>query len=303
MTDGAVSPGRPRVMMGGMPGPPVPPSRLLQQVWDGAAKQATDGAETAAIVASALDTAGPRIAAEALRTVPARGRTFWWSMAKAVGWGAAAIVSLLVIGSFGARPVPILKVAIYAGVVIWAVSFGVFAGNQKVRERRVREVAGRRAEIERVAQDAARYVWAHQVPGSWQPLGPPPDTSSPDDERLPDAWLRRFGLGGGEAGGVWADGTQAGLRQAIAAARGLPAVLFVAVPGSYSDDAKAVADTCGVALFVIGRLGLQAMSHVASRALKAYLDPASTAGPGSEVLAGWSGAAAARGLVLAGTRN
>ncbi len=286
-----------------MPRPPVPPSRLPQQVWDGAAKQALDAAMPGAIVAAALDTAGPRIEAESLRDIPAHGRTFWWSMAKAVGWGLAVLTSLLVIGSFGARPVPILRVAIYLGVSIWTVAFGVIAGNQKVHERRVREVATKRAEVERVAQDAARYVWADQVPGDWQPLGPPPEALSPHDERVPTAWLRRFGLADGQAVAAVVDGTGPALRQAVAAARGLPTVLFLPVPGCYSDEAKSVADACGIALFVVGRLGLQAMSQPAAKALKAYLDPASSAGPGGELLAGWVAAEPTRGQALAVGRS
>jgi hypothetical protein len=286
-----------------MPKPSVPSSRLLQQVWDGAARQATDGADTAAIVARALDTAGPRIAAESQRAVPAHGWTFWSSMAKAVGWGAVAITALLVVGSFGARAVPILKVAIWVGVAVWAIGFGVFAGHQKVRGRRAREVAGKRAEIERVAQDAARYVWAHQVPGSWQPLGPAPETSSPTDGGVLTAWLRRLGLADGQAAASVVDGTETAVRQAIAAARGRPVVLFVPVPGSYTDDAQAVADACGVALFVVGRLGLQGMSRIASRALKAYLDPASTVGPVGEVLAGWAASEPSRDLTMTVSRR
>ena len=286
-----------------MPRPPAPPSRLLQQVWDGAARQATDAAPLSAIVAGALDTAGPRIQAESLRAVPAHGRSFWWSMAKAVGWGLAAVGSLLIVGSLGARPVPILKVAIVLGVLVWAVFFGVIAGNQRVRDRRAREVWARRTEVERVAQEAARYVWAHQVPGSWQPLGPPPEGSSPSDEGLPTAWLRRFGVVDGQALGFLIDGTEGGLRRAVEAGRGVPAVLFVPVPGSYSDAAKSIADECGVALFVVGRLGLQSMSSAASRALKAYLDPASSAGPAGELLAGWADAASGRDQALAASRS
>ena len=122
-----------------MSSPSSPPSRLFQQIWDAAATRASQGEPLAQIQAAAVEFAGPRIDAEATRTVPAHGRAFWWSMSRSIGWGAAAVGLLLVVGSFGGRPVPALKVAIFLGVLLWAVFFGVFAGNQRVRERRRRD--------------------------------------------------------------------------------------------------------------------------------------------------------------------
>jgi hypothetical protein len=256
------------------------------------------GEPLAQIQAAAVDFAGPRIDAEAARTVPAHGRVFWWSMSRSIGWGAAAAGSLLVIGSFGARPVPVLKVAIFVGVLLWAVGFGLFAANQRVRERRRRIRDDQRGEVSRLAQEAARYVWAAEVPGDWQPLGPDPEATAGNDMTLPTAWLRRFGATDADAVGRFVDGTEASVRRAVGAARGAPVVLFVAEPGFFTDHARGVADACGIALFVVGRIGLLPMSRAASDAIRTYRDPTAIGGPVGGLLSSWAKAAKTRDSAL-----
>lgn len=277
-----------------MSAPPSPPEKLLQQVWDAAAKMAQRGVPLGEIVSKAVATSGPQIDAELVLAIPSRGRTFWASFGKALAWGAAAEFSLLVVGSLGARPVPLLKFAIFSGVLIWAIAFGVMAGNHKVRDRRLSAGAGKLAEVERIAQDAAGHVWATQIPGKWQPLGPAVDTALAVDPAVPAAWLRRFGVAADEAIGSLVDGSVQSLRDRVRAGRGTPVVLFVRDPGVYTDEARAVADVYGVALFVAGRQGLHAMSHVGSLALRAYQNPASTEGPVRVLLAEWAAAATGR---------
>lgn len=274
--------------------PPSPPEKLLQQVWDDAARMAQRGVALGEIVSKAVVTSGPQVDAELVLAIPSRGRTFWASLGKALAWGAAAEFSLLVIGSLGARPVPVLKFAIFGGVLIWAVAFGVMAGNHRVRDRRSSIGAARLAEVERVARDAAGHVWETQVPGKWHPLGPAVDTALDVDQAAPAAWLRRFGVAADDAIGSLVDGTAQSLRDRVRAGRGTPVVLFVRDPGVYTDEARSMADVYGVALFVAGRQGLHAMSHVASLVLRAYQNPASTEGPVRVLLAEWSAAATGR---------
>jgi hypothetical protein len=80
-------------------------------------------------------------------------------------------------------------------------------------------------------------------------------------------------------------------------------VLFVTEPGFFTDEARAVADLCGIALFVVGRGGLQPMSAAASRVIKAYQDPAATAAPAADLLACWAEAARSRGLAVTSSRR
>ena len=284
-----------------MPGPSIPPSRLLQQIWDAAASRASRGEPLTQIQAAAVEFARPRIDAESMRSVPSHGRAFWWSLSRSIGWGAAALGSLLIIGSFGARPVPALKVAIFLGVLLWAVGFGVFVGNQRVRDRRRKIRDTQLVEVARLAQEAARYVWAAQVPGDWQPLGPTPEAGAGDDRMLPTAWLRRFGVTAADAVGTFVDGTEPSVRRAIGTARGVPVVLFATEPGFFTDDARAVADACGIALFVVRRTGLQPMSRAASDAIRNYRDPAASGGPVGGLLASWADAAQSRGSALTGS--
>lgn len=249
--------------------PLIPPPNARQEAWDTAAKLASEGLELPTIVSKVLYAASPRIDQEAAKAVPARGRTFWVTMATALVWVVAVYITFVVFESAGTHAVPALKAAIYLGVALWALGFGILASNHKVRERRTRVGTAKRTALERLAQDAAQHVWASEVPGNWQPLGPAPRWSTVDAE-LPGAWLRRFGAASGSVAGVMVDGTAAALRSVERLHPVVPVVTFVREPGTFTDEARELAETAGTALFVVGRSGPVPMSPVASAALDAY---------------------------------
>lgn len=249
--------------------PLIPPPSTRQEAWDTAARLASQGAELPTIVSKVLYAASPKIDQEAARAVPARGRTFWVTMTTALVWVFAVYVTFLVFESAGTHAVPALKLAIYGGVAVWAVGFGVLAANYKVRERRTRVGSAKRAALEALAQDAAQHVWSSEIAGDWGPLGPAPSASTGDAE-LPGAWLRRFGAAPGVAAGLLVDGSRTAVRAALRDHRAVPVALFLRDPGTFADDARELAEAAGVALFVVGRTGLLPMSPVASAALDAY---------------------------------
>ncbi len=249
--------------------PLIPPPSARQEAWDTAATLASQGLELPTIVSKVLYAASPRIDQEAAKAVPARGRTFWVTMATALVWVVAVYVTFVVFESAGTHAVPALKMAIYFGVAVWALGFGILAANHKVRERRTRVGTAKRAALESLAQDAAQHVWSSEVPGNWQPLGPAPSWST-NDADLPGAWLRRFGAAPGAVAGVLVDGSAAALRSAVRLHPGVPVALFVREPGTFSDETRELAEAAGTALFVIGRAGPVPMSPVASAALAAY---------------------------------
>jgi hypothetical protein len=261
---------------------------MRQETWDLAALLADRGTELPAIITQVLEVAGPQIEAQSVLEIRPHGRTFWSSLARVVAWGIVADLGLLVAESLGARPVPVLKVAIYAGVLLWALGFGVIAGNSKVHQRRNRVGSTNRVLVERLAQAAAHYVWAAQVPGDWQPLGPVPIGGLSQGDTAASAWLRRFGVPPAAVIGLIVDGTLAGLSKAIRDHPGVPVALFVQEPGVFTDEARSAADLDGIALFVVGAEGLHAMSAVASSTLRAYRSGSGRAGPKEELLRGWS---------------
>ncbi len=269
--------------------PWAPPADLRQEAWDTAATLASQGLELPVVVSKVLYAAGPRIDLEAAKAVPPRGRTFWVTMATALVWVVAVYLTFVVFESGGTHAVPALKLAIYIGVLVWAVGFGVVAANHKVRERRGRVGAARRAVVEELARDAARRVWASQVAGSWQPLGPAPVGPAAVADTAPAAWLRRFGSAPGDAVPLLVDGTKDALLAALRSHPGRLVVPFVREPGFFSDAARELAEEFGIALFVFGRSGLVAMSGVASAVLKAY-QSAEDRGPAEELARAWAGA-------------
>jgi hypothetical protein len=281
---------------------PNPPRQVRQEVWDAAATLADHGFALPAIVSKVMEAAGPQIEAQSVLEIPPHGRTFWASMAKALAWGLAADLGLLVAESVGARPVPAVKLTIYLGVVIWSLVFGVVAANNKVRQRRVRLSNENRALVERLAQEAARFVWSSEVPGDWRPLGPSPEGLAAIDETVPTAWLRRFGVATGQMVGALSDGSEQSLRRSIRSARGLPVAAFVAEPGVFADPARRLADDCGVALFTVGGAGLHPMSEVASATLDAYGDRHTVESPAGQLLSGWARAGPTRSAQLQNTR-
>ena len=105
----------------------VPPPSARQEAWDTAAKLASEGLELPTIVSKVLYAASPRIDQETARAVPARGRTFWVTMATAMLWVVAVYITFVVFESGGSHAVPALKLAIYTGVAIWALGFGILA--------------------------------------------------------------------------------------------------------------------------------------------------------------------------------
>ena len=273
--------------------PLIPPPSARQEAWDTAAQLASQGLALPVIVDKVLYAASPRIDAETAKAVPARGRTFWVTMATALVWLLAVYITFLVFESAGTHAVLALKLAIYCGVLLWALGFGVVAGNHKVRERRVRVGAAKRAAVERLAKDAARHVWASEIPGSWEPLGPAPVWSTADKD-LPTGWWRRFGGAPGEAVPLLVDGSESAVRSAVAAHRNAPVVLFLREPGTFPDGAREFADDSGIALYIAGRDRLLPMSAVASSALQAYERPAGTDSPAQVVLRAWSRAGSMR---------
>lgn len=261
--------------------PLIPPPSTRQEAWDTAARLASQGVELPTIVSKVLYAASPRIDQEAVKAVPARGRTFWVTMATAMAWVLAVYVTFLVFESAGTHAIPALKLAIYLGVAVWAIGFGILASNHKVRERRSRVGTAKRAALERLAQDAAQHVWASEVPGDWKPLGPAPTWATADAD-LAAAWLRRFGAGPGDVAGLLVDGSPAALHGALRLHPAIPVVLFVRDPGTFADESRELAESVGAALFVVARQGLLPMSPVASAALDAYRRPGS--GSPAEVL-------------------
>ena len=261
---------------------------MRQQAWDTAAELATQGVDLPSIVSRVLYAASPRIDQETVRAVPSRGRTFWATMATALVWVVAVYVTFSVFESAGTHAVPALKLTIYLGVLVWAVGFGIVAANHKVRERRTRVGAAKRAALEQLARSAAAHVWASEVPGAWQPLGPAPVWSA-SDETMPTAWIRRLGLAPGQASAALVDGTEGALRRLLRSPDGTPVVLFVGEPGFFTDDARDLADAAGVALFVAGRPGLVAMSAVASSVLAAYRQGGQTS-PADLLTRAWAAA-------------
>lgn len=254
--------------------PLMPPPSARQEAWDTAARLASQGLELPTIVSKVLYAASPRIDQETVKAVPARGRTFWVTMATAMAWVVAVYVTFLVFESAGTHAIPALKLAIYLGVAVWAVGFGILASNHKVRERRTRVGAAKRTELERLATDAAQHVWASEVPGDWQPLAPAPTWATPDAQ-LAQAWLSRFGAVPGQIAGGLGNGSAAGLQAALRQHPGVPVAMFVRDPGTFSDETRELAEASGTALFVIGRSDLLPMSPVASAALAAYRRPGS----------------------------
>lgn len=260
----------------------MPPPSARQEAWDTAARLASQGLELPTIVSKVLYAASPRIDQETVKAVPARGRTFWVTMATAMAWVLAVYVTFLVFESAGTHAIPALKLAIYVGVAVWAIGFGILASNHKVRERRSRVAAAKRAEMERLAKDAAQHVWSSQVAGEWKPLGPAPGWATADAD-LPAAWLHRFGAGPGAVAGLLVDGSTAALRGALRSRPTGPVVLFVRDPATFADDTRELAESTGTALFVVARSGLLPMSPVASAALDAYRRPGASSP--AEVLA------------------
>ena len=256
--------------------PLIPPSSARQEAWDTAAKLASQGLELPAIVSKVQYAASLRIDQEAATAVPARGRTFWVTMATAMAWVIAVYVTFVVFESSGNHAVPALKIAIYGGVAVWAIGFGILASNHKVRERRTRVGTAKRAELERLARDAAQHVWAAEVPGTWQPLGPVPGWTTVDDD-LPGAWLRRFGAAPDAVTGVLVDGSLTALRSAVRRRPAGAVAMFVREPGAFSDESRELAESAGIALFVIGRGGPVPMSPVASAVLDSYRRASSSA--------------------------
>lgn len=281
-----------------MPAELSPPRQVRQEVWDAAAALADQGRALPSIVSEVMEVAGPQIEAQSVLEIAPHGRTFWFSLAKAFAWGLAADIGLLVAESVGARPVPALKIAIYLGVLVWSLVFGVVAANNKVRQRRTRVSIQNRALIERLAQDAARYVWAAEVPGDWEPLGPAPHGRSAKDGTVPDAWLSRFGLARGQARAVITDGSDESLRRALRDASGGPVVAFTREPGAFSPTARRLADDAGVAAFVIAGGELTAASGPAVRTLRAYRVGQGPVSPAQIILDGWAGSAPARAAGL-----
>ena len=273
--------------------PLIPPPSARQEAWDTAAQLAADGLALPVIVSKVVYAASPRIDQETGKAIPARGRTFWVTMATAMAWMIAVYLTFLFFDSTATHAVAGLKVAIYLGVLVFAVGFGIVASNDHVRERRTRVRTAKRAEVERIAQDAAQHVWSSEVPGVWRPLGPAPVWATVDSV-LPTAWWRRFGGASGTALPVLVDGSEPAVRGAIAANHGVAVVFFVREPGTYGDRVREWADVAGIGLFVVGRAGLVAMSSVATAALRAYQRSGGTDSPAEVLLRGWLPAGAPR---------
>lgn len=277
--------------------PPVSPSLpLRQQVWDNAARAAARGLSLPAITDQVLAQIQPRLAEEVAALVPRRGRSFSGSLAKAMIWALAVDVLLAMFGPGMAGSVPYLQPILLSVVVIWGFGFGVMAGNQRVSARRVEVRHGILTALETLAEKAAFRVWAAEVPGTWQPLGPAP-ARVPATAVQPADWLRRFGLTATDAVAVELDelDADAGSRVRVAAARGGgPVVGFVREPGFFDDDTRARADEWGMALFVLGARDLLPMSAVASAVLRAYTERGAGSGPADEVRNRWRGAASVR---------
>ena len=276
--------------------PAVSPSLALrQQVWDNAARAAARGLSLPSIADQVLAQAEPRLADEVATLVPRRGRNFAGSLAKALTWALAVDVLLAMFGPGMAGSVPFLQPILLTLVIVWGLAFGVMAGNQRVRARRVEVRHGILVALESLAEKAAFRVWAAEVPGTWQPLGPAP-TRAGSDAVQPADWLRRFGLTAADAVAVELGNldTQADGKLRDASARGdRPVVGFVREPGFFDDDTRSLADDWGVALFVLGHRTLVPMSAVASAVEHAYTDRRADISPAEAVRNSWRGPATA----------
>ena len=271
---------------------------LRQLVWDNAARSAARGLSLPAITEQVLTEIRPRLQDEVIALVPGHGRAFRVSLAKAMVWALAIDALLVLFGPGIAGSVPYLQPILLVVVLVWALAFGVMAGHQRVRSRRTEVGHGIVCAVEVLAEKAAFRVWAAEVPGRWQPLGPAPSPTAPSV--APADWLRRLGLDGAAAAPVELDGLDpdAGRALRTAAARGdRPVIGFVREPGFFDDDTRTLADDFGIALFVLGSAGLVPMSATATAVLTAYADRRGGGiSPADAVRNGWSGSAAARSV-------
>ena len=241
-----------------MPHRPDPYQRLRLRAWDQAAGLAARGTPAADIPGQVIAALAADIDAVSEGAVPAHGRSFWISLAKSMSWGVTVVVLLFLFGPSGGG-LPLLRPVLVAAVLVWAVGFGMFAANHKVRIARARAAATARAVVDRTSVLA--------LAGN--------DT----------AWSRRLGARPGELDGFVVDGSLTSVRTVLRAPR--PVALFVREPGVFSDDARFAADRYGLALFVLSGADLVPMSGLATDALDA-LDPL------RELRRGWHAAAAVR---------
>ncbi len=237
---------------------PDPYQRLRLRAWDQAAALAARGTPAANIPADVTAALAADIDQVAVVVVPAHGRSFWISLAKSMSWGVAVVVLLVAFGPSGGS-LPLLRPLLIGAVLVWAVGFGTFAANHKVRVTRAHSIATGRAVVDRTAVLA--------LAGN--------DT----------AWSKRLGARPGELDGFVVDGSLTAVRTVLRATR--PVALFVREPGVFTDDARAAADRYGLALFVLSGGNLVPMSGLATKALDA-------SDPLGALRRGWQTAAAVR---------
>ncbi|MTD13882.1 hypothetical protein GIS00_07995 [Nakamurella sp. YIM 132087] len=243
--------------------PEVTTSTLQQQAWDAAARWADSDMPLAEIVRRVPADLADGVRAQAEAAVPARGRLFAGSLAFALAWAVAVDVSLLVIGSSAARPVPGLTVLICVGAVLVALVFGTVAGRHRVKERRIRWGHLRSQGLAAVAEDAARTVWSRQVGGRWRPYGPVPPAGT--DQRAAEAWMRRLGAADGRLRVVVSAPSPDAIRRV---APGGP-IVFLSADPDQPPDIDDAADDLGLAVFGVEHRTLIAHSALARQVVDA----------------------------------